>query len=108
MAAKVRELIEELVWSDITFPDLSHQVKKILFAHVWPIIMPARVMEELHEWVSEQTLSYDAKKSKINAILAEMSAPDSAGVIMLRDHHWRIAKNYYTVSVETALFFEKI
>jgi hypothetical protein len=104
MSAKVRELIDDLVWSNRRFANISNEVNKILKSHVLSMLLPACVIGELHCWAAEQRDIHDAKALKIQTMLVGMHTLDCTGVTKLRDHHMQIAKNYQTVSTEIFLF----
>jgi hypothetical protein len=108
MAAKVRELIDDTVWSDKPLAIISNEVREILDVHVWYMIQPGCVVRDLYEWTSEQIMIHNAKGSKIQAIIDQMNTLDSAGITKLRNHHWRIANNYHSAGMEIVLFLRKI
>ena len=100
MAAKVREQMEVLVWSDKTSEDIAQTFREILEHQVWYMIEPAWLIKELYHWALEQKKIHNETGSRIQAILDKMHSPDhTPGVIKLRDHHQNIAKTYTHAAV---------
>ena len=103
MTEKVRELIDEVVWSpdDSVDKNVGSQLDKIINDHVVPMVLPALALKNLHQWAEEQSKIHNDKTSKLGTTITQiiLSGADCKSVANLRDHHWRISTRYAKAAI---------
>jgi hypothetical protein len=99
MTEKVRELIDEVVWSSDKTRDVIEETNRILNQHVAYMLVMGPTLSYLQEWAREQDSLHEAKVDKLDAVITHMisSKLDFTGVKTLRDHHLRLCLRYLTV-----------
>jgi hypothetical protein len=96
MTERVRQLIDDVVWSTDDKKIVFDETEKILKEHVAPMIGQWRALVDLRDWASENSKSHKAKASKIDM---NVNGSDSNGLLKLYNHHWRIHHRYDCVAV---------
>jgi hypothetical protein len=98
MTAKVRELIDDVVWKteEDTVGNVLKEMGRILRDHVAPMIGEERALADLEKWAIEQRKMHKAKASKIDT---NVRGCDSSGLEKLYNHHWRIHNRYNCVAI---------
>ena len=101
MTEKVRELIDEVVWSPDDLKHVGAQIDKIINEHVVPMVLSAHALKNLHQWAEEQSEIHNDKTSKLSTTITHiiLSGADCKSVANLRDHHWRISTRYAKAAI---------
>ena len=120
MAAKVRELIEDIVWGasslkitpTATDPDSDVYAKtvKVCKDHVCCIMLdPRKVLTELEVWARQQIKKHFDTGTKIMHIRNQMHGETLASVTKLEIHHYNIANLYGEVArgIRAVLYFNQ-
>ena len=99
MAAKVQELIDEVVWSSDKTGSVIAETYRILNQHVAYMLVMGSTLNYLQEWAKEQDSFHEAKVKKLDTVITHMISNklDFTGVKTLRDHHLRLCLRYLTV-----------
>ena len=100
MTEKVRELIDEVVWSPDDSKNVRTQMDIIIEKHVIPMVLSTLALKSLHKWAEEQAKIHDDQASKLDTSIAQMKLNqiDCTSVKNLRDHHVRISSRYNTAA----------
>jgi len=106
MAAKVQELIDEVVWSSDHTVNVGEETKKILDQRVYYMLRLGPTLNSLIEWTTEQITIQNGKKSRLEDSITQMTRDkvDCASVVALRDHHNRISWRYKTAQEAVCLW----
>ena len=99
MTERVRELVDELVWSPDDTKDIVTEANKILNEHVLYMLRMSPTLNSLTEWTMKQIETQNKKITKLDLVIAHMTrdSVDCTGVTSLRKHHSRISWRYKTV-----------
>jgi hypothetical protein len=110
MAAKVRELLDDIVWGagKKAPPDVCEETIKVCKEHVCCIMLsPKKVLTELEVWAMQQSKKHFDTGTKIMHIRRQMHGETLASVTKLEIHHYNIANLYNEVArgVWAVLYF---
>ena len=94
MAARARELIEDVVWGTGAVAGVYAKTIVICREHVSPMLLAVKVIRELREWANQQGKEHYETWMKIMRIETEMQGCRD-GVTMLMNHHRDISNRYY-------------
>jgi len=97
MTEKVRELIDDVVWSTDDSVNMGAQLDKIINDHVVPMVFPAHALKTLQEWADAQSKIHADKASKLLKVNLAMTKRKEqvASVWVLINHHNRISTRYF-------------
>ena len=107
MTKRVRELIDEVVWSTDNSKGVHTQMDTIIGENVVPMVLSKLAFKSLHDWAEEQAKIHDGKASKLSTSITQMllNQIDCTGVKNLRDHHVRISSRYDTAKLNIWLWW---
>jgi hypothetical protein len=99
MTERLRELIDEVVWSTDDTQCVTAQTRIIIKKHVLPMAWPGPILSSLRDWAEKQAQSHGDKASKLDSVILGMIKHNVvvSSVQVLCDHHRRISGRYKTV-----------
>jgi hypothetical protein len=95
MTDRIRELLDEVVWSTDHTISVSTETKAILNQNLNVMLFAKPTLNALKEWTREKIKIHEDNVLKLNTSI--LRATDCSSVIALRDHHRRICTRYSTV-----------
>ena len=97
MTDRVRELLDEVVWSADDTVSVSTETKTILAQNLNVMLYASPTLNALKDWTRKQIKAHEDNVLKLNTSISMMRGIDCSSVKALRDHHRRICTRYTTV-----------
>lgn len=95
MTDRVRELLDEVVWSADDMISVSTETKIILARNLNVMLYASPTLNALKDWTRKQIKAHEDNVLKLSTSI--LRGTDCSSVKALRDHHRRICTRYSTV-----------
>jgi hypothetical protein len=95
MTDRIRELLDEVVWSADDMISVSTETKIILARNLNVMLYASPTLNALKDWTRKQIKAHEDNVLKLSTSI--LRAKDCSSVKALRDHHRRICSRYSTV-----------
>ena len=95
MTDRIRELLDEVVWSADDMISVSTETKIILARNLNVMLYASPTLNALKDWTRKQIKVHEDNVLKLSTSI--LRGTDCSSVKALRDHHRRICTRYSTV-----------
>jgi sugar-specific transcriptional regulator TrmB len=95
MTDRIRELLDEVVWSADDMISVSTETKIILARNLNVMLYASPTLNALKDWTRKQIKAHEDNVLKLSTSI--LRGTDCSSVKALRDHHRRICTRYSTV-----------
>lgn len=95
MTDRIRELLDEVVWSADDMISVSTETKIILARNLNVMLYASPTLNALKDWTRKQIKVHEDNVLKLSTSI--LRGTDCSSVKALRDHHRRICSRYSTV-----------